>query len=165
MTVHTGDALLDRFQTPLQRIVNFGWKVDATPGFSSLSESEGRQVAAWAQTATKTVWIWPERISSKPRGSEMWLKAARKLIWHELGHVHWFSCELHVAWWQRIRGFRRPATMTDAEYRGRLREDHAETYARGAFTGDTWQNIGFTYFNKDIPTAAEIKAARRTEPV
>lgn len=163
MTVRTGDALLDKFQTPLQRIVDFGWKIDTTPDFDSWNGT--RYVAAWADHERKTIWIWPNRISGAPRGSDAWLKSARKLLWHELGHVHWFSHGLHVAWWQRIRGKQRPPDMPDAEYRRRMREDHAETYAIGAFTGDTWQNIGWSFYKGDWPTAAEKKAARQTSPV
>lgn len=159
MTIHTGDALLDKFQTPLQRIASLGWETDANPPFPS----EGRR--AWADKVRGKVWVWPENISSKPRGSDMWLQAARHLVWHELGHVWWFTHGLHVAWWQRIRGFTRPSTMSDEEYRRRVREDHAECYAIGAFTGDSWQGIGWLWFNKTRPTTAQKQAARRTEPV
>lgn len=69
-----------------------GWRVDCDPGFSSWSPEEGRYVSAWNDTARKTVWIWPERITVfKNSGSP----DAQLLhtFWHEAGHTTGITSE------------------------------------------------------------------------
>jgi len=76
----TGHPRCDALVRQVVTADSFGYRIrcDATfPGTSN----EGRSVLGWADHDSKTIWIWPNKITDD--------RVLRKIAWHEIGHVVW----------------------------------------------------------------------------
>lgn len=163
MTVSTGNADVDQFQTALQAIVNEGWTVNANPPFPGVDPATGRKVSGWEDPSTKTVWVWPENIDpSHDVSSFYWQRSCKKMLWHEYGHVRWETRKFTLGEWRTVRKLKKPADWTTDTYDTRTREDHAEVMSYAHLTKAEREGIGFLFVVPgDWPSGGEMNSAQR----
>ncbi len=78
----TGDVRCDDYWGPQVHIERNGYRLDCTPPFEGRA-NDGRLVAGWTETSTRTVWMWPDRHRSPA--------LFRRSLWHEAGHTYGYD--------------------------------------------------------------------------
>lgn len=143
--IRTGNARVDRFQTPLQlgAAEGYRWVIEAR----KITTPDGRRVNGWCDTKARLLHIYPSPTLTD--------NGLRKLLHHEAGHAHFFNRSYPHRWWRKARGLTDASRYTQRD----VAEDHAEVVAWGRLTAEQRQNLGFLFANRTRPTAAQIAAA------
>jgi hypothetical protein len=76
----TGSARCDKLQATLAQAESYGYRVRCDATFPGVS-STGQNVLGWTDHTTKTIWMWPAKMTDQ--------RVLRKVAWHEVGHIAW----------------------------------------------------------------------------